>query len=145
MLGDILSTASLVLGVATSHATHSNVLVAGVAGLVAGAMSMDAGEYMLGCSGNGSDRGRRSAVRNSWVSETRRRRSIHDAHAHEDLPARHKAAPDQGRESRDGWEVSDLRTNRFLTALSDFSMGFLRCEDYGGDALPPLFGVDAGA
>ena len=42
----IVSTASLVLGVAAAHATHSNVLVAGVAGLVAGAMSMAAGEYV---------------------------------------------------------------------------------------------------
>jgi vacuolar iron transporter family protein len=42
----ILSTASLVLGVAAAHATHSNLLVAGVAGLVAGAMSMAAGEYV---------------------------------------------------------------------------------------------------
>ncbi len=42
----ILSTASLVLGVAAAHATHNNVLVAGVAGLVAGAMSMAAGEYV---------------------------------------------------------------------------------------------------
>jgi VIT1/CCC1 family predicted Fe2+/Mn2+ transporter len=40
----ILSTSSLVLGVAAAHATHSNILVAGVAGLVAGAMSMAAGE-----------------------------------------------------------------------------------------------------
>jgi VIT1/CCC1 family predicted Fe2+/Mn2+ transporter len=42
----ILSTASLVLGVAAAHATHSNVLVAGIAGLVAGSMSMAAGEYV---------------------------------------------------------------------------------------------------
>src|ERR1700720_3488395 len=42
----ILSTASLVLGVAAGHGTRSNVLVAGVAGLVAGAMSMAAGEYV---------------------------------------------------------------------------------------------------
>jgi VIT1/CCC1 family predicted Fe2+/Mn2+ transporter len=42
----IVSTSSLVLGVAAAHATHSNVLVAGVAGLVAGAMSMAAGEYV---------------------------------------------------------------------------------------------------
>ncbi|MGZ4733812.1 MAG: VIT1/CCC1 transporter family protein [Terriglobales bacterium] len=42
----ILSTASLVLGVAAAHATHSNVLVAGVAGLVAGSMSMASGEYV---------------------------------------------------------------------------------------------------
>jgi len=32
----ILSTASLLLGVATAHATHANVFIAGVAGLVAG-------------------------------------------------------------------------------------------------------------
>jgi VIT1/CCC1 family predicted Fe2+/Mn2+ transporter len=42
----IVSTASLVLGVAAAHASRSNVLVAGVAGLVAGAMSMAAGEYV---------------------------------------------------------------------------------------------------
>src|SRR5579863_6652533 len=42
----ILSTASLLLGVAAAHATRSNVLLAGVAGLTAGAMSMAAGEYV---------------------------------------------------------------------------------------------------
>jgi vacuolar iron transporter family protein len=42
----IVSTASLVLGVAAAHATHSDVMVAGIAGLVAGAMSMAAGEYV---------------------------------------------------------------------------------------------------
>ncbi len=42
----IVSTASLILGVAASHATRSAILVAGVAGLVAGAMSMAAGEYV---------------------------------------------------------------------------------------------------
>jgi VIT1/CCC1 family predicted Fe2+/Mn2+ transporter len=42
----IVSTASLVLGVAASHATRTSIVVAGVAGLVAGAMSMAAGEYV---------------------------------------------------------------------------------------------------
>ena len=42
----IVSTASLVVGVAASGASRSAVLVAGVAGLVAGAMSMAAGEYV---------------------------------------------------------------------------------------------------
>lgn len=42
----IVSTASLVLGVAAAQATHNEILVAGVAGLVAGAMSMAAGEYV---------------------------------------------------------------------------------------------------
>jgi VIT1/CCC1 family predicted Fe2+/Mn2+ transporter len=42
----IVSTASLVLGVAAANVGQQNVLVAGIAGLVAGAMSMAAGEYV---------------------------------------------------------------------------------------------------
>ncbi len=42
----IVSTASLVLGVAAAGAGSQNILIAGVAGLVAGAMSMAAGEYV---------------------------------------------------------------------------------------------------
>ena len=42
----IVSTASLLVGVAAASASHGNILVTGVAGLVAGAMSMAAGEYV---------------------------------------------------------------------------------------------------
>ncbi len=42
----IVSTASLVLGVAAANASHGSVMIAGIAGLVAGAMSMAAGEYV---------------------------------------------------------------------------------------------------
>src|SRR5476651_1495674 len=42
----ILSTASLIVGVAAAEASRNSVLVAGMAGLVAGAMSMAAGEYV---------------------------------------------------------------------------------------------------
>jgi len=42
----IVSTASLIIGVAAASTAHSNILLAGVAGLVAGAMSMAAGEYV---------------------------------------------------------------------------------------------------
>ena len=42
----IISTASLILGVAAAAAAKSDILLAGVAGLVAGAMSMAAGEYV---------------------------------------------------------------------------------------------------
>ncbi len=42
----IVSTASLIVGVAASNAEHGAILVAGMAGLVAGAMSMAAGEYV---------------------------------------------------------------------------------------------------
>ncbi|WP_299001853.1 VIT family protein [uncultured Shewanella sp.] len=42
----IVSTASLIIGVAAAHSTRFDILLAGMAGLVAGAMSMAAGEYV---------------------------------------------------------------------------------------------------
>jgi VIT1/CCC1 family predicted Fe2+/Mn2+ transporter len=42
----IISTASLVIGVASAHSAHGSLLLTGMAGLVAGAMSMATGEYV---------------------------------------------------------------------------------------------------
>jgi VIT1/CCC1 family predicted Fe2+/Mn2+ transporter len=42
----LVSTASLIIGVAAAGATRTDILLAGLAGLVAGAMSMAAGEYV---------------------------------------------------------------------------------------------------
>ena len=42
----VLSTASLILGVASAAASHSNIVIAGLSGLVAGSMSMAAGEFV---------------------------------------------------------------------------------------------------
>ncbi|MFJ3054416.1 VIT family protein [Herbaspirillum sp. NPDC087042] len=42
----IVSTASLLVGVVAAHASHDSILLTGIAGLVAGAMSMATGEYV---------------------------------------------------------------------------------------------------
>src|SRR4051812_34754515 len=42
----IVSTASLLVGVAAAHASHGNLILTGIAGLASGAMSMAAGEYV---------------------------------------------------------------------------------------------------
>lgn len=42
----IISTSSLILGIAAAHASHANLLLTGMAGLAAGAMSMATGEYV---------------------------------------------------------------------------------------------------
>jgi VIT1/CCC1 family predicted Fe2+/Mn2+ transporter len=42
----IVSTSSLILGVAAAHASQANILISGTAALVAGAMSMATGEYV---------------------------------------------------------------------------------------------------
>jgi len=52
----IVSTASLIVGVAAAAATQNAVLIAGVAGLVAGAMSMASGEYVSVSSQSDSER-----------------------------------------------------------------------------------------
>ena len=52
----LLSTSSLIIGVASAQGTHQNVLVAGLSGLVAGAMSMAAGEYVSVSSQSDSER-----------------------------------------------------------------------------------------
>src|SRR4029450_7773795 len=54
----IVPTPSLVSGVAAAAAARSTILVAGLAGLVAGAMSMAAGEYVSGSSPRGAQRPR---------------------------------------------------------------------------------------
>ena len=52
----ILSTSSLILGVASAHGTRQSVVIAGIAGLVAGAMSMASGEYVSVSSQSDSER-----------------------------------------------------------------------------------------
>jgi vacuolar iron transporter family protein len=42
----IISTASLIIGVASAHAEHGQLVLTGLAGLVAGAMAMATGEYV---------------------------------------------------------------------------------------------------
>jgi vacuolar iron transporter family protein len=42
----VVSTASLLLGVTAAHGSHASIVLAGIAGLVAGAMAMAAGEYV---------------------------------------------------------------------------------------------------
>lgn len=42
----IISTSSLIIGIASAHATHNNILLTGMAGLVSGSMAMAAGEYV---------------------------------------------------------------------------------------------------
>src|ERR1700731_2229031 len=52
----LLSTSSLIIGVASAQGTHQAILIAGISGLVAGAMSMAAGEYVSVSSQSDSER-----------------------------------------------------------------------------------------
>lgn len=75
----IVSTASLVVGVAAAHSASSDILLAGVAGLVAGAMSMAAGEYVSVSSQSDTER--------SDIERERKELAADDAFEHEELAA----------------------------------------------------------
>jgi VIT1/CCC1 family predicted Fe2+/Mn2+ transporter len=75
----IVSTASLVLGVAAAGASSKNILIAGVAGLVAGAMSMAAGEYVSVSS--------QSDTEHADLDRERKELATDPKHEHEELTA----------------------------------------------------------
>jgi VIT1/CCC1 family predicted Fe2+/Mn2+ transporter len=65
----ILSTAGLIIGVASASATRSGVLIAGVAGLVAGALSMAAGEYVSVSSQADTERAERELEKHELATD----------------------------------------------------------------------------
>jgi vacuolar iron transporter family protein len=75
----IVSTASLILGVAAAGASSKNILIAGVAGLVAGAMSMAAGEYVSVSS--------QSDTEGADMERERKELAADPRHEHEELAA----------------------------------------------------------
>ena len=136
----ILSTASLVLGVATAHATHNNVLVAGVAGLVAGAMSMAAGEYVSVHSQADTERAELDLERTELKADDRGEHkelaAIYVARGLE--PALAKKVAEQlmahdalGAHARDELGISDALTARPLQAAAASAASFAT-----GAALP---------
>lgn len=75
----IVSTASLIVGVAAADSSRGSILVAGIAGLVAGAMSMAAGEYVSVSS--------QSDTENADTEREREELATDEAHEHAELAA----------------------------------------------------------
>lgn len=79
----IVSTASLIIGVAAANAAQSSILLAGVAGLVAGAMSMAAGEYVSVSSQSDTENAdielERKSIANDYEFEQRELAAIYQA------------------------------------------------------------------
>lgn len=132
----IVSTASLVIGVAASGASHSAVLIAGFASLVAGAMSMAAGEYVSVSSQSDTE----SANLARETAELRdqpefERRELADIYVKRGLdPALALTVADQlmtrdalGAHARDELGISEISTARPLQAAlasaATFSVG----------------------
>lgn len=132
----IVSTASLILGVAAAHGTHGSVMIAGVAGLVAGAMSMAAGEYVSVRSQADSEQGALNLERTELeTDEPGERRELTAIYVGRGLdPALAKQVAEQlmahdalGAHARDELGISETLSARpiqaALTSAASFAMG----------------------
>lgn len=132
----IVSTASLIMGVVAAGASAQNILIAGVAGLVAGAMSMAAGEYVSVSS--------QADTENADLEKERKELETDPEHEHAELTAIYVARgldkklatavatqltehDALGAHARDELGISDMLTARpvqaALASASTFSVG----------------------
>jgi len=141
----IVSTASLIVGVAAAAATRNEVLIAGVAGLVAGAMSMAAGEYVSVSSQSDTEQAdltrERMELRDDAESELEELAQIYVGRGVEPALARQVAVQLTARDAlsahaRDELGISEITAARpvqaALTSAAKFS---------GGAAMPLLMVV----
>ena len=132
----IVSTASLIVGVAASAATQGDIVLAGVAGLVAGAMSMAAGEYVSVSSQSDTERAdlerERQELQDQPALEREELAQIYVArgldHALAVQVADQLMAKDAlGAHARDELGISEITTARpiqaALTSAATFSVG----------------------
>jgi len=132
----IVSTASLIVGIAAAAATQQDVLLAGVAGLVAGAMSMAAGEYVSVSSQSDTERADLARERNELsenvgfeldeLAEIYVKRGVDPALARQ--VARQLMAKDAlGTHARDELGISEITAARpvqaALTSAATFAVG----------------------
>ncbi len=132
----IISTASLIVGVAAATATQSDVLIAGVAGLVAGAMSMAAGEYVSVSSQSDTEQAdlarERAELRENPAFELDELASIYAERGVEQTLARQVAEQLMAKDAltahaRDELGISEITTARpiqaALASAATFSVG----------------------
>src|SRR5512140_1920431 len=132
----IVSTASLIVGVAAATATQSDVLIAGVAGPVAGAMSMAAGEYVSVSSQSDTEQADLARERKELVKDTPHEldelADIYAKRGVDQALARQVAQQLMAKDAltahaRDELGISDITTARpvqaALTSAATFSVG----------------------
>ena len=129
----IVSTASLIVGIAASHAAHNDIVLAGVAGLVAGGMSMAAGEYVSQADTEQADLTReRKELKEDVHHEQKELQAIYEARGLDPLLARQVAEQLMnhdalGAHARDELGISATGTARpiqaALTSAVTFAIG----------------------
>lgn len=121
----IISTASLLIGVAAAHTSLHGILIAGIAGLIAGALSMAAGEYISVSSQadveNATLRREQHELENDWHNEVHELTSIYVNRGLENTLAQEVAKQLMAKDAliahaRDELGITDIATARPLQA-----------------------------
>ena len=138
----IVSTASLVLGVAAAHASHGNILLTAIAGLVAGSMSMATGEFVSVSSQADTEKAaldeERAEIEEDYMSEHRELSAIYVRRGL-DLPLARTVAEKLmkhdalGAHARDELGISEMTSAKPLLAAATSAGSFAV-----GAALPLL-------
>jgi len=140
----ILSTSSLIIGVASAHGTHQSILIAGVSGLVAGAMSMASGEYVSVSSQSDSERAdiarESKELRENRAGETRELAAIYikrglDAALALTVAEQLMVHDALGAHTRDELGISDM------TAARPVQAALASAAAFSAGAAPPLLMV----
>lgn len=136
----IVSTSSLVLGVVGAHASHGSILLTGIAGLVAGAMSMATGEFVsVSSQADGENAAlelERAEIEEDFSSEQRELAGIYmrrglDAELAQNVAHALMAHDALGAHARDELGISDAMAAKPLQASVASAASFA-----GGAALP---------
>jgi VIT1/CCC1 family predicted Fe2+/Mn2+ transporter len=129
----IVSTASLIIGVASANFSHVAIIVAGTAGLVAGAISMAAGEYVSVCSQADTEKSdlllEQQSLENDYESEVSELANIYQQRGVEQLlsqeVARQLMAHDAiGAHARDDIGISEHSSAQPITAALASALSF---------------------
>ena len=142
----IVSTASLIVGITAAHASHGSILVTGVAGLVAGAKSMAAGEYVSVHSQADTEEAdlarERAELAADPVAEHRELTAIYVgrglSHSLASQVAEQLSAHDAiGAHARDELGISEVVRARPIQAALASAGSFAAGSDRGGTRAPP--------
>ena len=129
----VVSISSLMLGVAAAHTSTSGVLVTGLAGLVAGALSMGAGEYVSVSSQADTERAdidiERGALRDDYAAEHAELRDIYvrrglDFDLASQVSRKLMAHDALGAHARDDIGITDALTARPMQAAAASAVSF---------------------
>lgn len=140
----IVSTGSLIVGVAAANATRADVLIAGVAALVAGAMSMAAGEYVSVSSQSDTEKADLARERSELATQ-----SEHELQELRDIYVRRGLEPDLARKVADQLTAKDALSAHArdelgiteLTAARPLQAAFASATSFAAGAAAPLIVV----